>query len=84
MNFIQAVTGSRPPVKDATTNPWGDIVCPYCDTLILTPLGGSVSAGHRTCKICKLTFVVTDAVADDANRNAAKHGSNRTAGRLRP
>lgn len=59
-------------MKDATTNSYGDLVCPGCGLNIMTPPACIVVVGEGMCQVCNAPFRVTLEVAEEANERV-KH-----------
>jgi len=52
----------------ANIGPYGDLICPSCEANILTPPGLRLRSGKGKCSNCKLIFIVTQEIADKANK----------------
>jgi len=54
-------------VKQATANPWGDLVCPHCKVNIVAPKRYKVVEGTARCCWCHKKFTVPQSVAKESN-----------------
>lgn len=53
---------------NATTNEYGDVVCPHCSANIITPLNCKLQAGDTECPFCHDTFHLDATTANKGNR----------------
>jgi hypothetical protein len=69
----RADPGPPRPSLTAYVNRFGDLVCPYCETNIITPAFCRVVAGRGRCPRCHQVFRVTADAAEYANELAARN-----------
>ena len=56
---------------DAWPDSWGDLICPTCNAMIVTPMDYAVIPGIGTCTHCQKKFHVTRRAALICNERAA-------------
>ncbi|OHB68042.1 MAG: hypothetical protein A2Y77_08860 [Planctomycetes bacterium RBG_13_62_9] len=64
------------PRQAAYATMYGDLQCPHCTTIIVTPANCEVRPGWRRCPRCRNAFKVTSFAAAQANEAAARAGGN--------
>jgi Zn-finger nucleic acid-binding protein len=72
----QLSNSTLPKPEPANRNLFGDVVCPFCGINLMTPAGYEVRAGDATCPRCGGLLTVSQSLADEANRIAARRRSN--------
>lgn len=74
MPYLQRPEMPPGPVKGrgAAVDLLGDLVCPNCGALIVTPWGFAVVPGWGRCPACQKRFKVTRRTAEAANARLAR------------